>query len=164
MLLIIPGFIMAMIGAVMFIVAAFRVSVGWGIACLVLQPAQYIFMFSHWEDVSKAFWIQLSGVGLVVLGFFVGFPIPANGKFGSDAEAVQGTFEDATETAAETVAGGDESDAYVETFLGKTEIDVRKELGNPPRVLKNGDEVYWWYESRQITFKDGVVTEDGAEE
>ena len=106
-------------------------------------------MFTHWQDVSKAFWIQLSGGGLVVLGFLIGFPTPANGKFGSDVEAGQGLFEDA----AETVAGGD---AF--------EIDVRKELGNPPRVFKSGDEIYWWYEARQITFKDGVVTEDSLEE
>jgi len=155
---------MVLIGAVMFIVAAFRVSMGWGIARLVLQPVQYIFMFTHWQDVSKAFWIHLSGVGLVVLGFFIGFPTPANGKFGSDVEAGQGLFEDAAETATETVAGGDAFGGQFETFVGKTEIDVRKELGNPPRVLKSRDEIYWWYEARQITFRDGVVTEDGPEE
>jgi len=160
LLLIIPGFVMVLIGAVMFIVAAFRVSMGWGIACLVLQPVQYIFMFTHWQDVSKTFWIHLSGGGLVVLGFFIGFPTPANGKFGSDVEAGQGLFEDA----AETVAGGDAFGEQFETFVGKPEIDVRKELGNPPRVFKSGDEIYWWYEARQITFKDGVVTEDSLEE
>ena len=48
MLLLFLGLLLVVIGALMLLVAAFRVSIWWGLASLMIPFVQIIFVFIHW--------------------------------------------------------------------------------------------------------------------
>lgn len=61
------GGIAALIGGIMLLVAAFRVSVWWGVAYLLVPFASLVFLFKHWEEARQGFWINLLGA-LILCG------------------------------------------------------------------------------------------------
>jgi hypothetical protein len=66
------GGIISFIGSVLFTVSAFRYSIGWGFAVLFLPFAGFLFLVLHFAEVEKAFFIQLAGFGVTVIGFVIG--------------------------------------------------------------------------------------------
>lgn len=62
------GSLLATVASILFIVAGFTVSVGWGLAVLFLPGSGLIFLFAHWEDAKKAFKIHLLGILLIFTG------------------------------------------------------------------------------------------------
>ena len=71
-ILIIAGLLLLAIGNIMEIAAAFRISPGWGLAYMFLPGAQLVFTIKHWDEVKKAFVVQLLGVVLTVVGLLCG--------------------------------------------------------------------------------------------
>ena len=61
------------IGGVMMIVAAFRVSIVWGLAYLLVPFAALVFLFKHWAEAKKGFLINATAL-CVFLGLFFTFP------------------------------------------------------------------------------------------
>jgi len=52
----------------MMLIAAFRESVLWGLACLFLPIVSLFFLIVHWSEAKRAFVVQLLGVGFLLAG------------------------------------------------------------------------------------------------
>ena len=65
--LLIIGLVTAVVGNIWYIVAAFMVSVWWGLGVFFVPMVELIFLFLHWEDAKKPFLTSLIG-GLIALG------------------------------------------------------------------------------------------------
>ncbi|MFT3866866.1 MAG: hypothetical protein QM715_00075 [Nibricoccus sp.] len=65
--LLIIGLVLFVVGGFVFLVAAFRESVLWGLACLFVPVVQLFFLVIHWHEAKKGFMLQLIGLGIMVL-------------------------------------------------------------------------------------------------
>ncbi len=61
------GFGLLVVGGVCFLVAAFRESILWGLGVLFLPVVPLIFLVLHWQRAKGSFFIQLYGLGFVLL-------------------------------------------------------------------------------------------------
>ena len=68
MLLIYLGFAIIIIGAIGFLIAAFRNSILWGLGCLLFSPISIVFLVLYWQQAKNPFFLQLVGLGVVFLG------------------------------------------------------------------------------------------------
>ena len=68
MLLIYLGFAIIIIGAIGFLIAAFRNSILWGLGCLLFSPISIVFLILYWQQAKNPFFLQLIGLGVVFLG------------------------------------------------------------------------------------------------
>ena len=68
MLLIYLGGAIIIIGAIGFLIAAFRNSILWGLGCLLFSPISIVFLILYWQEAKNPFFLQLIGLGLVFLG------------------------------------------------------------------------------------------------
>ncbi len=71
-ILMVVGLIIAFVGAIMFLVTAFRASVLWGLGCLFVHPVSLIFLIIHWREAKKPFGIETLGLVLAVIGAMMG--------------------------------------------------------------------------------------------
>ena len=62
------GIMVAIVGWIMIVIAAFRVSAGWGVGSLLIPLIALIFVITHWQDARRPFFIQLGGTALFVIG------------------------------------------------------------------------------------------------
>jgi hypothetical protein len=97
-ILIYVGIGVFIIGGIAFLVAAFRTSLLWGLACLLIAPISIIYLFVHWSDAKKPFLIQVFGVAIIIFSaytqglippisassVFVGSPVISNQQFKCD--------------------------------------------------------------------------------
>ena len=67
-LIILLGIIIFIVGGFLFLVAAFRESIWWGLACLFLPIVSLFFLIVHWPEARKPFFIQLLGFSVLVVG------------------------------------------------------------------------------------------------
>jgi hypothetical protein len=70
LILVVAG-IASLIGTVMFIVAAFRVSLVWGLLVLFVPFAGLVFLIKYWPQAKRGFVISLAGSAVAGIGFFV---------------------------------------------------------------------------------------------
>ena len=70
--LIIAGILISTVGGLMFVIAAFRVSVLWGLGCLLVPLISLVFLILHWREAKKPFFVELAGVPFAVLGLLLG--------------------------------------------------------------------------------------------
>lgn len=68
MLLIYLGGAIIIIGAIGFLIAAFRNSILWGLGCLLFSPISIVFLILYWQQAKNPFFLQLIGLGVVFLG------------------------------------------------------------------------------------------------
>ena len=61
MILWIVGSIVSLIGAIWFLIAAFRQSILWGLGCIFVPFVSLIFLIVHWRDAAKPFGVSLLG-------------------------------------------------------------------------------------------------------
>lgn len=67
------GGIIALIGWIMFLVAAFRVSILWFLGCFFFPfPVALIFLIMHWNVAAKPFLVEVLGGVLMTVGLFMG--------------------------------------------------------------------------------------------
>lgn len=65
-LLVLAGFALLLVGAIAFLIAAFRESVLWGLAVLFLPGiVSLIFLILHWDRAKDSFFLQLYGIGAI---------------------------------------------------------------------------------------------------
>jgi hypothetical protein len=62
------GLILLFVGGLVFIIAAFRESILWGLAVLFLPFVSLIFLILHWQRAKDGFFIQIYGLLAVLLG------------------------------------------------------------------------------------------------
>jgi hypothetical protein len=70
-LLAIAGYILILIGSFVILVAAFRQSVLWGLACLFLPVVQLFFLIVHWRRAKQGFALQLCGAVFLLSALFL---------------------------------------------------------------------------------------------
>jgi hypothetical protein len=73
--LLVVGAVLILVGCAMFIVNAFKVSIGWGLGVLLLAPVGLVFLVKNWKESKVSFLLQLGGVVLVIVGFLLGPPV-----------------------------------------------------------------------------------------
>ena len=71
-LLLFLGSLLVVIGFLMLLVAAFRVSIWWGLASLLIPFVQLIFVFIHWSESKSAIFTQTIGLLLILAALLVG--------------------------------------------------------------------------------------------
>ena len=69
LVLMIVGLVVAAIGGIMLLVAAFKTSVLWGLGSLFVPLVSLIFVFMHWNVAKKGFLINIVGLVLMGVGF-----------------------------------------------------------------------------------------------
>ncbi|BCU65916.1 hypothetical protein F941_00432 [Acinetobacter bouvetii DSM 14964 = CIP 107468] len=62
------GFAVILIGAIGFLIAAFKNSILWGLGCLLFSPISIVFLILYWQDAKNPFFLQLIGILIVFLG------------------------------------------------------------------------------------------------
>jgi len=70
------GGVLLLIGSIMFVVNAFKVSVAWGLGVLFLAPVGLVFLVKNWQESKKSFLLSIVGAALVVAGAVLGQPVP----------------------------------------------------------------------------------------
>jgi hypothetical protein len=65
-LLVIAGLV-SVVGSIMWVVAAFRVSTTWGLLVLLVPFAAFVFLFMYWQESKKAFLVSAAALGIAVL-------------------------------------------------------------------------------------------------
>ncbi len=67
--LLVIGLVLSLVGGVMFLVAAFRVSVTWGLLVLFVPFANLVFLVKYWAEAKKSFFVNAAGCAALVLAF-----------------------------------------------------------------------------------------------
>jgi hypothetical protein len=66
------GYLAALVGGIWMVVNAFRTSIGWGLGTLFLWlPVGLIFLVKNWQQNRRPFFIQLAGIGMVIVAFVI---------------------------------------------------------------------------------------------
>jgi hypothetical protein len=65
------GALVAGVAWIWFLIRAFSVHAGWGLACLFLPFAPLVFLFMHWQEGRKPFLVNLAGAAGCGLGLFL---------------------------------------------------------------------------------------------
>jgi hypothetical protein len=84
-LIILAGFVMALIGGIRILISAFRKSIIWGLGCLFVPFCKLIYLIVDWEAAKSGFFLYLKGVGVIILGAVLGAVMVPNYK----AQAMQ---------------------------------------------------------------------------
>ncbi len=65
------GAIIMSVGGILFLVRAFKVSVVWGLVCLLVPFGSVIFLFKYFDEAATPFVIQLFGLAVALVPFFL---------------------------------------------------------------------------------------------
>jgi len=66
------GILIAIVGGIWLLVVAFRESLLWGLACLVVPIVMLLFVATHWSESKTPFLVQVAGWALFLVGTQVG--------------------------------------------------------------------------------------------
>ena len=64
------GLVVFIIGGLGTLIAAFKTSILWGLGCLLIAPVSIIFLITNWDVAKNPFFLQLVGVGIMLLGSY----------------------------------------------------------------------------------------------
>jgi hypothetical protein len=95
-LLLVLSAIVSLVGSVMFAVAAFRVSVVWGLLVLFVPFAALFFVIKYWAQAKRGFLVGLAGSALALIGFLAfgaGVAAKAQGQPGAIASQMKSELE-----------------------------------------------------------------------
>jgi len=95
-LLLVLSAIVSLVGSVMFSVAAFRVSVVWGLLVLFVPFAALFFVIKYWAQAKRGFLVGLAGSAIALVGFLAfsaGIAAKAQGQFGAFAAQMKSELE-----------------------------------------------------------------------
>ena len=70
------GVLVILIGGIGFLIAAFRTSIIWGLACLIISPVSIIYLILYWPEAKNPFFIQLAGLAILLVAGFMGSEMP----------------------------------------------------------------------------------------
>ncbi|HEY0704099.1 MAG TPA: hypothetical protein VGD60_15120 [Candidatus Acidoferrales bacterium] len=72
--LFISGWLVAFAGTLWIIAAAWQRNILWGLICILVPVIQLVYIAAHWKDAKEGFFLQLAGVALIVLSWWMGVP------------------------------------------------------------------------------------------
>lgn len=64
------GIMIAIIGGVGTLIAAFKTSIWWGLGCLFISPVSLLFLVMNWDVAKNPFFLQLVGAGIIAFCIF----------------------------------------------------------------------------------------------
>ena len=64
------GLVVAIVGGIGLLIAAFKTSVWWGLGSLILSPVALIYVILHWSEAKNPFLLQLVGVVMMFIGAY----------------------------------------------------------------------------------------------
>ncbi len=67
----VPGYIVMVVGSIWFLVAAFQTSIGWGLGSLFIPFVNIVFLILHWDVAKRPFLTQLLGIPFIFAGIFL---------------------------------------------------------------------------------------------
>jgi len=70
------GVFVIIIGGIGFLIAAFRTSIIWGLACLLIAPVSIVYLVLHWPEAKNPFFIQLAGLAILIVAGLMGSEMP----------------------------------------------------------------------------------------
>lgn len=70
-LIIFLGLAIFVLGGLLFLIAAFRESIWWGLACMFLPIVSVFFLIVHWPKAKQPLFLQLVGFAMVVVGAII---------------------------------------------------------------------------------------------
>ena len=65
------GVVIALVGNIWYIIAAFQVTVWWGLGVLFIPLVELIFLFAHWPNAKRPFLVSLVGSLIAYGGIFI---------------------------------------------------------------------------------------------
>ncbi len=65
------GLAICLIGGIGFLIAAFRTSILWGLAVLLISPVAIVYLIVHWQDAKEPFKIQLIGFVIMLITAYI---------------------------------------------------------------------------------------------
>ncbi|WP_432698465.1 hypothetical protein ACQUQP_09025 [Marinobacterium sp. YM272] len=75
-ILVFVGVLIVVIGGIGFLIAAFRTSILWGLACLIISPVSIIYLILHWSEAKNPFFLQLAGLAIILIAGSMGASMP----------------------------------------------------------------------------------------
>ena len=63
------GSLLLLVGGIMMIVNAFKVSMAWGLGVLFLWPVGLYFLVKNWQENKNPFFMQLAGLAILIVSF-----------------------------------------------------------------------------------------------
>lgn len=70
--LMLGGIAVAVLGGLLLLVAAFRTSLGWGLACLLIPGVMFFFVITNWQAAARPFLVYVAGMAAFGGGLFLG--------------------------------------------------------------------------------------------
>ena len=169
--LILVGGLVAGIGGILLLMAAFRRSLPWGMAVLLIPFGGLVFLIRNWRESKAAFQTQALGALLAAGGavLALGERNDRGGEFEPATHAVTYSTLPEFETGTPKSAARENEQAPVaaerETsaaqaaanYIGMPLADVKKHLGSPlGRIVKDGKTILF-YGHLELTSVDGVT-------
>ncbi|MBM4149658.1 MAG: hypothetical protein FJ224_11560 [Lentisphaerae bacterium] len=162
----IVGFITMAVGGIMLIVAAFKKSVGWGLAVLFLSPlAAFVFVAMNWQEARKAFMIQTAGFLAALIPFFLLIfslrnAVPSETADGEETppESLMSMFQKQFQPlrdASDAILAVPEDDGTPNALLGRDLDYVRNKRGRPKGEMSSAGRIVWMYEGYMVMSEDG---------
>jgi len=71
-LLVLLGWLIALVGLIMLLIAAFKEHILWGLGCLFIPIVPLIFVIVNWDKAKNAFFTWIAGILVVILGAALG--------------------------------------------------------------------------------------------
>jgi len=68
------GWVLAFLGSVWIIVLARQRNILWGLVCFLVPIVQFVYVAAHWKESKEGFFIQISGLVLMLLAALAGVP------------------------------------------------------------------------------------------
>jgi thiol-disulfide isomerase/thioredoxin len=161
------GVLIFLRGEIMYIMAAFRVSVVWGLCVLFINPAALLFLIMHWAEAKRAFLIQLAGLTFVLgAGVIAGLTQPDGmDQWVSRAKAYTENSEAAGVLVSMTSLRQKEeekSDTKQTSLLGMSLAEVRAKLGKPSGEMGGGGSISLLYKDFIVFAADGETVSEVA--
>ncbi len=160
------GSLIAAIGGIMILVAAFRESIGWGLGSLFVPFVSWIYVFTHWYEAKKGVSVWFLGVIVMATGIFLVVNSGGGSPFmpfaGRDGDSVPIAIPEAargfTDRIMERMPTNTTEEAGAVGYVGRPMRDVRDELGPPKGEMEHSGMVFWYYEDITLVSKDGGKT------
>lgn len=161
------GFLLFLLGGIWLLVLAFGRGVGWGLACLLLPPAQIIFVIMHWRDAWQAAGVAFLGGLLTVTGMVFGFATLAQHMQAVLPEMAAVVEQQQAALAAAHAAANPErppaapgKDGAGVLRIGDTLASVEQRFGAPGGRIKSGLHLILMYPGFSVISEDGATVAD----
>lgn len=159
MFFVLTGMLFSVVGSFIFLIAAFRQHVLWGLAVLFLPVAPLVFLIVHWDDAKKGFLLQLIGVVVVLAGMGVVFSQGGEEFIESSSTPLPSEFRETITRELRRVAPRAPEPASDEglegDYVGLTIKQVTRILGAPKVRAQSDGQTVLLYPGLELTSRDG---------